>query len=166
MLWIAPGKGRPFSQQEELILFECSLRSLKGGILQWSFGEVYKWKPDHCWINKLGRDDLKLTPVCWLSGLRACTCLPSLLCTCMYHAFNSVCVCVCWKTGATWGKSHMREQSDLKLNYGGSCTGESDKGECTGCFTAHTPQWVSVMNFNHKLIQGLAICFAMQETVS
>lgn len=36
MLWIAPGKGRPFSQQEELILFECSLWSLKGGILQWS----------------------------------------------------------------------------------------------------------------------------------
>lgn len=32
MLWIAPGKGCPFSQQEELILFECSLQSLKGGI--------------------------------------------------------------------------------------------------------------------------------------
>lgn len=29
MLWIAPGKGRPFSQQEELILFECSLWGLK-----------------------------------------------------------------------------------------------------------------------------------------
>lgn len=29
MLWIAPGKGRPFSQQEELILFDCSLWSLK-----------------------------------------------------------------------------------------------------------------------------------------
>jgi len=32
MLWIAPGKGGPFSQQEELILFERSLQSLKGGI--------------------------------------------------------------------------------------------------------------------------------------
>lgn len=32
MLWIAPGKGRPFSQQEELILFEFSLWSLKEGI--------------------------------------------------------------------------------------------------------------------------------------
>lgn len=42
MLWIAPGKGRPFSQQGELILFEYSLRSLKGGILRWRFGEVYK----------------------------------------------------------------------------------------------------------------------------
>ena len=31
MLRIATGKGRPFSQQGELILFECSLSSLKRG---------------------------------------------------------------------------------------------------------------------------------------
>lgn len=38
MLWIAPGRGRPFSQQEELILFECSLWSLKGRIFAMEFG--------------------------------------------------------------------------------------------------------------------------------
>lgn len=37
MLWIAPGKGCPFSQQEELILFECALWSLKRGIFAMEF---------------------------------------------------------------------------------------------------------------------------------
>ena len=47
--WIAPGKGRPFSQQEELILFECSLRSLKGGIFCIGvWGRFISEKPDHC----------------------------------------------------------------------------------------------------------------------
>lgn len=73
MLWIAPGKGRPFSQQEELILFDCSLWNLEGKVLQLSFGglQVKSWPQ----LNKHSSADLGLTPRHWqrfLSPLHVC----------------------------------------------------------------------------------------------